>query len=81
MKDSKLLLFELRNSNFSNFIFIGTNRTQAGFQFHSSFAISQNGRNLKTFLRTMAFIACGCTTLGAGLKVFAWERSGFEGPF
>ena len=33
----------------------------------------------------MTFIACGCTTLGAGIKVFAWDRSGFKrlfyGPF
>ena len=29
----------------------------------------------------MTFIACGCTTLGAGIKVFAWDRSGFRGLF
>ena len=26
----------------------------------------------------MTLIACGCTTVGAGIKVFAWDRSGFK---
>ena len=34
---------------------------------------------LENICRTMTLIACGCTTVGAGIKVFAWDRSGFKG--